>query len=208
MSWVHTMRSGLEAPELSAAFEERRFGTEEIGTSREAAVLVLLLGETDPDLVLIERSATMRKHAGQVAFPGGAIEPGESPVEAALREAYEEVRLDPSLVTVLGQLPAARIPVSSFHVHAVVGMATEVTLEAQAGEVAAVRRVGVRTLASPTTRTSWRHESGRTGPGFVVGDLYVWGFTAYVVDAVLAAGGWAEPWDAARFTEIPQRFRR
>ena len=200
---------------LSEAFRTRQFGPEEIGTSREAAVLVLLTGDSDPEVVLIERATGLRKHAGQIAFPGGGVDAGESPESAALREAWEEVRLDPSLVTVMGRLPAARIPVSQFHVHAVVAWwAGAGDLVPQPGEVAQVLRVPVSSLVAPQNRSSWRHASGRTGPGFDVpdadgpegGSLYVWGFSAYVLDAVLEAGGWTLPWDKDRYMEIPTRF--
>jgi 8-oxo-dGTP pyrophosphatase MutT (NUDIX family) len=212
---LRTLAAGLgEDLVLSEAFRTRRFGPEEIGTSREAAVLVLLTSADDPEVVLIERAAAMRKHAGQIAFPGGAVEAGESAEGAALREAWEEVRLDASLVTVLGRLPAARIPVSQFHVHAVVAWWSGAgDLEPQPGEVAQVLRVPVSTLVAPQNRSSWRHSSGRTGPGFTVVDpsdetetLYVWGFSAYVLDAVLEAGGWTRPWDKDRYVEIPARF--
>ncbi|HET7725054.1 MAG TPA: CoA pyrophosphatase [Propionibacteriaceae bacterium] len=199
---------------LSEAFRTRRFGPEEIGTSREAAVLVLLTPQDDPDVVLIERAAGMRKHAGQIAFPGGALEAGESAEDAALREAWEEVRLDRASVSVLGRLPAARIPVSQFHVHAVVAYwPGSGDLAPQPGEVAQVLRVPVSSLVAPENRSSWRHSSGRTGPGFEVPDpsldgesLYVWGFSAYVLDAVLEAGGWSRPWDRQRYVTIPARF--
>ena len=200
---------------LSEAFRTRQFGPEEIGTSREAAVLVLLTGDADPQVVLIERATGLRKHAGQIAFPGGGVDAGESPESAALREAWEEVRLDPSLVTVMGRLPAARIPVSQFHVHAVVAWWSGAgDLVPQPGEVAQVLRVPVSSLVAPQNRSSWRHASGRTGPGFDVpdadgpegGSLYVWGFSAYVLDAVLEAGGWTLPWDKDRYMEIPTRF--
>ena len=197
---------------LSEAFRTRRFGPEEIGTSREAAVLVLLTSGEDPEVVLIERAAALRKHAGQIAFPGGAVEAGETAEAAALREAWEEVGLDASQVTVLGRLPAARIPVSQFHVHAVVAWwAGAGELVPQPGEVAQVLRVPVSALVAPRNRSSWRHSSGRTGPGFSVlgveGDeLYVWGFSAYVLDAVLEAGAWTLPWERTRFVEIPSRF--
>jgi 8-oxo-dGTP pyrophosphatase MutT (NUDIX family) len=175
-------------------------------------VLVLLTDAPDPEVVLIERAAGLRKHAGQIAFPGGAVEAGESAEEAALREAWEEVALEPSSVTVLGQLPAARIPVSRFHVHAVAAYWSGVgELVLQPGEVAQVLRVRVSSLVAPQNRSSWRHVSGRTGPGFEVPDpdgatLYVWGFTAYVLDAVLEAGGWTLEWDKERYVQIPARF--
>ena len=74
---------------------------------RPSAVLVLLgEGADGPDLLLIERAARMRSHAGQPAFPGGAVDPSDhGPVETALREAQEETGLDPSGVVVYGTLP-------------------------------------------------------------------------------------------------------
>ncbi|MHB1007929.1 MAG: NUDIX hydrolase [Propionibacteriaceae bacterium] len=212
---LRALAAGLgEDRVLSEVFRARRFGPEEIGTSREAAVLVLLTPEDDPEVVLIERAAGMRKHAGQIAFPGGALEAGESAEAAALREAWEEVRLDRASVSVLGRLPAARIPVSQFHVHAVVAhWPGAAPLTPQPGEVAQVLRVPVSSLVAPENRSSWRHASGRTGPGFEVPDpslqgesLYVWGFSAYVLDAVLEAGGWTRPWDSQRYVTIPARF--
>ena len=86
---------------------------------RHSAVLVLFgEGDRGPDVLLIERAHTMRSHAGQPAFPGGALDPedgaptGPGPVAAALREAQEEVGLDPTSVEVLGQLPALFLPPS------------------------------------------------------------------------------------------------
>ncbi len=108
-------------------------------------------------------------------------------------------------MSVLGRLPAARIPVSAFHVHAVVAYWSGLgELVPQEAEVAQVLRVPVSALVAPENRSSWRHSSGRAGPGFQVSDLYVWGFTAYVLDAVLEAGGWTVPWDQAALPRDPR----
>ncbi|HEY0699793.1 MAG TPA: NUDIX domain-containing protein, partial [Micromonospora sp.] len=84
---------------------------------RASAVLVLL-GEDaahGPDVLLLQRAATLRTHAGQPAFPGGAADPDDAdPAATALREANEEVALDPASVSVLAQLPRLWIPVSEF----------------------------------------------------------------------------------------------
>ena len=174
---------------------------------RHSAVLVLFgEGEHGPDVLLIERAHTMRSHAGQPAFPGGALDPGDGaptgpgPVAAALREAHEEVGLDPASVDVLGQLPALFLPPSGFVVHPVVAhwRAPHPVGVVDAEEVAAVLRVPLAELADPGRRLQVRHPSGWTGPAFEAGDLLVWGFTAGLLDKLLELGGWAQPWDTAR----------
>ncbi|MFT8210122.1 MAG: CoA pyrophosphatase [Symbiopectobacterium sp.] len=90
---------------------------------RKAAVLVPIVCHADtPTLLLTRRSSTLRKHAGQVAFPGGAADSGDaSLIATALREAEEEVAISPKLVTVLGTLPPLD-SVSGFQVTPVVGL--------------------------------------------------------------------------------------
>jgi 8-oxo-dGTP pyrophosphatase MutT (NUDIX family) len=177
-------------------------------TDHQAAVLVLLTGDPDPVVLLTRRAAGLRHHAGQVSFPGGTIENGEGVVSAALREAAEEVGLEPAWASVLGELPSARIPVSRFAVAAVVAWwdgAGPVRAQNPA-EVASVEQVAVSRLADPATRLTWVHPSGRTGPGFAFGDVFVWGFTAAVLDVVLKAGGWERPWQRARQVPVPELF--
>lgn len=74
-------------------------------TPKAAAVLVAMILRPEPTILLTLRAATLTSHAGQVAFPGGRIDPGETPEAAALREAAEEVGLDPRLPTLIGRLP-------------------------------------------------------------------------------------------------------
>ena len=182
---------------------------------RHSAVLILFgEGATGPDVLLIERAHTMRSHAGQPAFPGGALDPedgdpeGDGPVNAALREAEEEVGLDRSSVEVLGRLPALFLPPSGFVVHPVVAWwrdphAVDVV---DAAEVAAVARVPISELVDPANRLRLRHPSGWVGPAFEVSDLLVWGFTAGLLDKLLALGGWELPWDTSRSRTLdPER---
>ncbi len=80
-------------------------GDDEFGSTdpvREAAVLVAITDRPDPGLILTHRSHGLRDHGGQIAFPGGQIDEGEDPCSAALREAWEEIALDPAKVRILG----------------------------------------------------------------------------------------------------------
>jgi 8-oxo-dGTP pyrophosphatase MutT (NUDIX family) len=86
-----------------------------------AAVLVAIIDRPEPGLILTVRREHMRKHAGQVAFPGGQIDEGESAVRAALREAQEELALDPDLVQVLGEADQYRT-VTGYSVTPVIGL--------------------------------------------------------------------------------------
>jgi 8-oxo-dGTP pyrophosphatase MutT (NUDIX family) len=184
---------------------------------RHSAVLVLFgEGPSGPDVLLIERAHTLRSHAGQPAFPGGALDPedgdpaGDGPVTAALREAEEEVGLDGSTVDVLGVLPALWLPPSGFVVHPVVGFwrAPHPVDVVDAAEVAAVARVPVAELVDPSSRLRVTHPSGWIGPAFEVRDLLVWGFTAGLLDRLLALGGWERPWDTSRRRPLDEQTVR
>ena len=179
------------------------------GTRRAAVLILLSAGADGYDLVLIEKRPDLRSHAGQVAFPGGGIESSDvDPVAAALREANEEVGVDPSTVTVLGVLPAAHIPRSGFDVTSVVGWWGDPgpLVPVDVGEIAAVHQVSVASLLDPANRGTWVHPSGFSGPVFLLGELYIWGFTAYLLDGMFELLGWTLPWDDTRTSEIPPRF--
>jgi 8-oxo-dGTP pyrophosphatase MutT (NUDIX family) len=214
-------RAGLDAlvaglPGLSAR-DVTRFKAPSDGSGRRGGVL-MLFGEDGPggtgrglDLVLIERAATMRSHAGQPAFPGGAVDPTDvDVVAAALREAEEEVGVDPAGVEVVGCFPELFLPASRFLVTPVVGWWREphVLRVGDPAEVALVGRVAVADLADPARRWTLTHPSGHIGPAFDVvtaaGDpMLVWGFTAGVISSLLRVGGWERPWDAKRLRALP-----
>ena len=175
------------------------------GSGKPSAVLILFAdGPAGPDLLFIQRSQELRLHAGQPAFPGGSIDAGEGPVEAALREAAEEVGVDPAGVEVVGTLPELYIPRTGFRVVPVLGWWRQPSAVApvDAGEVAAVERVGVAELADPAVRLMVRVPDGRTTPAFRVRGMLIWGFTAGLVDRLLALAGWEKPWDRARVMDL------
>jgi len=176
------------------------------GGGRPSAVLVLFAqGADGPDLLLIQRSEGLRLHAGQPAFPGGAIDAADGgPVAAALREATEEVGLDPGGVDVVGILPELFIERTGFRVVPVLAWWRRPCAVAPVDprEVAAVERVAVAELADPAARLMLRVPSGRLSPAFRVRGMLIWGFTAALVDRLLAIGGWERPWDAAVVTDL------
>lgn len=178
---------------------------------RSAAVLLLFTDAPDPRLTFIERASTLRSHAGQVAFPGGGREERDaSLMAAALREAQEEVALDPELVRVLGQLPVAWVPKSRYDVTPFVGTwdGSKPLRAADPAEVEWVFDVPVSELVDPANRVSCSHPMGYLGPAWVLGDMFIWGFTGHLLDLTLQLAGWEHEWDRERTVEIPARFMR
>lgn len=191
-----------------------RFLPPPAGGRRQSAVLVLFApGVPDPDdpatttVIITERAHQMRSHPGQPAFPGGGAEPQDTDAAAtALREAWEEVDLDPASVQVLAELPTLHIPVSGYDVTPVLAWWREpdpASLWAKdPGEVARVVQPTVSALVDPSQRFWVRHPSGFTGPAWDVDGLLVWGFTAGVLDRVLDLAGLTRPWPDAPTREL------
>jgi 8-oxo-dGTP pyrophosphatase MutT (NUDIX family) len=177
---------------------------------RAAAVLILIgAGPEGPEILFVERAATMRTHAGQIAFPGGARDAGDSGLaDTALREAAEETGVDRNGIEVLGSLPAAHVEVSGFDVTAVIAWWRERSPvgPTDALEVASVPVIPVRTLTDPANRVLVYHPSGYRGPGFQVGGHLIWGLTAHLADGLLDLAGWQQPWDHARTIRVPARY--
>ena len=179
------------------------------GQWRQGAVL-MLFGESggEADVLIIERAHDMRSHAGQPAFPGGAVDPDDDgPIAAALRESAEETGLDPAGVDVLATLPRLWLPPSGFEVTPVLGWwrePTPVTVR-DPREVASVHRIAVDELLEPANRLSIRHPSGFVGPAFAVRGLMVWGFTGGLLSRLFALAGWERPWNHQRIQDLPER---
>jgi 8-oxo-dGTP pyrophosphatase MutT (NUDIX family) len=175
---------------------------------RESAVLILFgEGPQGPDVLLIERSRDLRHHPGQAAFPGGGAEPGDDgPASTALREAVEETGLEPAGVEVLSLLPALWVPPSDNRVTPVLAWWREPSAVSAVDdtEVAAVARVPIATLVEPVNRFRVRHPSGHIGAAFDVGELFVWGFTAGLLDRLLEIAGWAKAWDTGDVRDLPK----
>jgi 8-oxo-dGTP pyrophosphatase MutT (NUDIX family) len=174
---------------------------------RPSAVLVLLGEQAGrPDVLVIQRASTMRTHAGQAAFPGGARDETDRDAPAtALREAHEEVGVEPATVTVVAQLPRLWIPISDFVVTPVLSWwhAPHPVFPRAADEVERVARLPVAELVDPANRFRVRHPSGYIGPAFEVAGMLVWGFTAGVLGTLLELAGWARPWPHDRVRELP-----
>ncbi|TIC83335.1 CoA pyrophosphatase [Nocardioides sp. GY 10127] len=197
------------------------------GSARPGAVLVLFgarpgvdVDHADPDawhdagdLLLTERAHDMRSHPGQVSFPGGSLDEGEGVEEAALREAEEEVGLDPAAVEVVGRLPELWLPPSNFAVTPVVGWwaGPGGVHVASRAEVHAIHRVPLAELVDPEHRRTVVGPSGYRGPGFLIGedhDVVLWGFTGGIVARLLDHLGWSRPWDTRREATLPDYMLR
>jgi 8-oxo-dGTP pyrophosphatase MutT (NUDIX family) len=179
------------------------------GDARRGAVLMLFgEGPQGGELLLTERAHDMRSHPGQVSFPGGSIDPGETAVQAALREAEEETGLDPAGVEVFGELPELWLPPSNFSVRPVLGWWREPTpvRVVDPDEVHAIQLVPIAELVRPDHRIGVRHPSGWVGPAFLIGperDVILWGFTAGVITRLFDHLGWATPWEDYEIRDLP-----
>lgn len=225
-------RADLKVPEE----QNWRIGEIDSSSVQSAAVLVLFgvlddapatssvaageCGEhvgADLDVLIVVRASTLRKHAGQPAFPGGKIDPEDfevaastgRPVEhvAALREAVEETGLDPAGVKILGSLEEMPLPVSNFMVTPVLAWWNSTsTVEAQDfNESSLVLRVPVADLLNPDNRHTAQVTRGRVkhnSPAFTVvtdqspeGEFVIWGFTGIILDQLFSELGWEVPWN-------------
>ncbi|SLN11229.1 putative NUDIX hydrolase [Aquimixticola soesokkakensis] len=153
---------------------------------RAAAVLVPLIAGADGiDVILTKRSSALKHHPGQIAFPGGKVDPEDAtPTAAALREAWEEIGLPLGQVEVLGTL-ASHVTVTGFRMVPVVGwIADAFDSRAEVGEVAEVFRVPLAHLANlDNYRIEGRLWRGQRREYYTVpwGPYYIWGATARIL---------------------------
>ena len=189
------------------AAEVARLPALAVSERRPAAVLILVYAAAPPEeeatIVLIERASGEHRHAGQVALPGGAIDPGDaSPEAAALREAREEVALDldQAGVTIAGVLPVFDVRVSGFLVHPVVAFAEREPVLAPDGyEAVEIIRAPLSSFlpnAPIDTVTAERDGFRLRYGGYRIGRHHVWGATAMMLGrfgAYLGSGGGHSP---------------
>lgn len=204
--WLTDLAKAAEAMTVPAELRPPR------GGGRRSAILILFGDpsradfDAGPDLLLVQRSQSLRRHAGQAAFPGGVIDPDDDgAVGAALREAAEEAGVEPAGVEVVSVLPDLYIPRTGYQVSPVLGWWRD-PVRVRPGdpaEVAAVARVPVAELADPANRLMVRYPHGGAGPAFRAGEMLVWGFTAFLIGQLLLLGGWERPWDTERVIELP-----
>lgn len=151
----------------------------------DAAVLVpISRWPSDPHITFTERRADLRKHAGEISFPGGTTEPEDADLEeTALRESHEEIALHPDLVSVVGAAPPIGTFATSFRIQPIVGLiADEAHLVPNPDEVAAILTFGIEELvdAYAMRRLVRRGVPIRT-PTFEIGRHLIWGATARIL---------------------------
>ncbi len=148
---------------------------------RPAAVLAAITERDRPGLLLIHRPSNMRAHPGQVAFPGGKIDPGETPVEAALREANEELGIAASDVRIIGEGDLYRTA-SGFEITPVIGIVPpDMNLSPNPAEVAQWFEIPFDFAIDPANQSQFMHEKeGETFPLWEIrwGEHHIWGVTA------------------------------
>ena len=153
---------------------------------RLAAVLAPLIEMPEPALVFTVRASGLSRHAGEISFPGGLQDPGESLAETALRESFEEIGLTGA--EVLGALPSVHTFVSGILMVPFIGILYEPPmLKVSEGEIAEVLRFSLEGLADAEAIVEYERDGGRTWRGWAyeMEGHTVWGATGFVLHSLL-----------------------
>jgi len=157
--------------------------------ARDAAVLIPIVARPAPTLLFTVRTDTLSSHKGQIAFPGGAVDPGDgSAAAAALRETHEEIGVDPVGVEIVGELDAFPTFVSGYVVTPVIGwLSEEPTITPNPAEVAEVLHVPVADLVEDIRSEAGFTHAERTYPteAWIWNDHVIWGVTARILRSFL-----------------------
>lgn len=228
--WMRGLTANLAG--VTQSVEDRggmtaRLLRSQMPVTRPAAVLILIGGDWDGDpthhggvpadatVLLTQRASTLRNHGGQIAFPGGARDPGDDfPLGTAMREAEEETGLEPSGVTPLAVLDMFPVPPSGFEVSPVLAYWTELSDVGvvDIGETSRVVRVPLRDLIDPRNRIQVERMIAGTrvyqAPAFCVEGMLVWGFTGGLLAAVIEAAGWEIPWDKSDIHDLDEELAK
>jgi 8-oxo-dGTP pyrophosphatase MutT (NUDIX family) len=190
---------GLDTVRAAFTKQPRAQSVDPAPDMRPAAVLVTLFEEaSQARVVFIRRSEQVGTHRGDVAFPGGVLDPAETPVAAALREAYEEVGIRPDEVEVIGRLPEFAATGSGFHITPIVAVAgSRPRYVANHEEIDAVFDSSLVEILDPVRyrEETWRSPAGQPSdiPFFELDGGTVWGATACMLLellAVIVGGDW------------------
>jgi 8-oxo-dGTP pyrophosphatase MutT (NUDIX family) len=169
---------------------------------KRGAVLVPLRASTPPNLIFVERAQHLRRHPGEIAFPGGIAEPidGGDPVATALREIAEELGVEPHRVQVVGQLPEVEQVSSRFRITPIVGVLDNDTRFAPDGEeIAGILTVPFASVLAPgAIREDADFGGARSRPMYALDfdGRHIWGFTARILKSFVDA--WYAPRSALR----------
>lgn len=186
MSLAHRLRQNLEAGharEMSVLGADIRLS--ETASLAPAAVLIAITDRPEPGVILTRRASHMRKHAGQVAFPGGRLDEGDADaIAAALREAQEEIALAPHHVEIVGVSDRFRT-FTGFDIHPVLGVIPpDLAFTPHEGEVEALFEVPLDFLLAPANRVQKEIEfEGHTHHYYEImwGEHRIWGVTAAII---------------------------